>query len=277
MNQSRVSRMAHLPIKIKIYILGEQLAKKINAFKYCETSAKTGEGVKEAFEAAIISKLKEKLFWAVKLNDKEICEQLLLNGENVNESIEDNTSPLSEAARLDHHDIVKLLLKHHADINACNENGDSPFSLAAFSGHHDIVHLLLENGSKITSNEDKYGVKFISKLKADGYPEIVKLCIEKYGSSLLSITGKDGEYAAFKFLIELGVKCKPKIIKQNGPLLLSRASADGQFDAVKFLVDLKVDLNQRDRGGDTPLSLAAGGGHLKVGLGVKALAANPVL
>ena len=62
MNKSRVFRTAHIPIKIRIYILGEQLAKKINAFKYCETSAKTGEGVKEAFNAAIIATKKERLF-----------------------------------------------------------------------------------------------------------------------------------------------------------------------------------------------------------------------
>lgn len=40
------------PITIKE---GEKLAKKIKAFKYCETSAKSGEGVKEAFDAAIIA------------------------------------------------------------------------------------------------------------------------------------------------------------------------------------------------------------------------------
>ena len=71
MNQSRVSRSAHLPIKTKIYMLGEQLAKKINAFKYCETSAKSLEGVAEAFEAVIFAAGKEKLFGAVQRNDKE--------------------------------------------------------------------------------------------------------------------------------------------------------------------------------------------------------------
>ena len=66
---------------------------------------------------------------------KEVVQELMLNGANVEIHNENGHTPLMEAASAGHVDVAKILLEHGAGINThSNEFKESALTLACYKG-----------------------------------------------------------------------------------------------------------------------------------------------
>lgn len=80
---------------------------------------------------------------------KELVQQIIESGCNVNANSKRGSTALMAAAKSGHLELVKLLVSKSADINATNtDHNITPLIWAANCGHIEIVKFLLLNGAK---------------------------------------------------------------------------------------------------------------------------------
>jgi hypothetical protein len=141
-------------------------------------------------------------------NQKEVVQQIIKNGFNINTHAINGSTFLSNAARLKNKTLVEILLKNGAQLEQKNKNRFQTNALmeAASSGDVSIGKLLLEKGAKIDEvdiNNDpalNYAVFY-------GYTDFVAMLIEK-GADFR----KKGQ-SSFTPLMTAKARNFPKIIK----------------------------------------------------------------
>ena len=109
----------------------------------------------------MIAKNTTSLHLAVKSYNKEISENIITNGANVNAKDIIEWTPLHYAAQTGQKEIIELLIAKGADVNAKNNNGRTPLDIAT-------------NPEKLFKSEEfiellrKHGAKTGDELKAEG-------------------------------------------------------------------------------------------------------------
>jgi ankyrin repeat protein len=251
-----------------------------------------------------VSELKQRIFPAAKTGDVNKIEELLTFGIDVNTRDEVNDTPLIVAARNGRSDALKLLLEKGADLEARNDSrctaltcacekghteaarllatsaaninhknadGLTPLALAARGGHLELVTLLLSNGADIKYRTNN-GKTILSLAAAEGHAEVVKLLLEK-GAKVnaqdlergtpLTEAARNGRAEVAALLLNKGAEIKPKggtYLDKELILTALRNDAAG----AEALLTWGANANAQAESGDTPLTLAAGLGHLKV-------------
>ena len=236
------------------------------------------------------------LAYASKTGHPDTVTLLLKKGANIADRDRDGRTPLSYAAERGHLGILTLLLEKCADISGRDRNGRTALSYAAERGHLGILALLLEEGADIAQTDEKdrtllsYAAKggnlgtvaLLLEKGADvasrdtdgrtpssfaaegGHRDIVTLLL----GSGADITSTDNSrrtpmgYAAQEGfldtvmlpLLESGLPVDMK--DENGYTLLSYAAGRGNLSAVKTLLQKGAYIEQRDKRGRTPLSMA---------------------
>lgn len=109
----------------------------------------------------------------VKNKDIAAVENLLNNGENVNEKNSQGNTALHYAVATGNAEMVKLLLSHNADINAQNAKGWSPLSIAEKKNVGEVYNILED---KIASDKAAAQAKIDAAKKAE---EQAKVEIER--------------------------------------------------------------------------------------------------
>lgn len=109
----------------------------------------------------------------VKNKDIAAVENLLNNGENVNEKNSQGNTALHYAVATGNAEMVKLLLSHNADINAQNAKGWSPLSIAEKKNVGEVYNILED---KIASDKAAAQAKIDAAKKAE---EQAKIEIER--------------------------------------------------------------------------------------------------
>ncbi|KAL9607938.1 MAG: hypothetical protein Q9167_007199 [Letrouitia subvulpina] len=178
----------------------------------------------------------------------------LLLAENVDPNSRDNSgrTPLSLAALHGQEAIVRLLLVNSSiEINPKDSDGQTPLSLAALKGKENLVKLLLTNDSVAVSSKDVKG--------------LTALHLAIQGMELFMTKMPDPDYIALRSGSSGVWSDYQQILihrEENNRCRLLEAHHIPHLEVVEDrLANPKIDLNPRDRSGQTPLSIAASNGQ----------------
>ncbi|KAF5975633.1 ankyrin repeat-containing protein [Fusarium bulbicola] len=186
-----------------------------------------------------------------------------------------------------HVDVIKTLLDTGADPNLKDGDGLVPFAKAMRSNNLEIVRMLLDSGRDIMVDEpDKAGVTPFLRACLDGEKavpvihELLEKAKDKVdlnarlprddkenecGRTALIIAPfldreMEGSDSLFNLLLEHGADPNVPCAK-HGNTPLSKAAGRGHVQAIRKLLEFNAQPNIVSKRGFTPLSRAAGNGH----------------
>ncbi|KAL5088278.1 hypothetical protein Trisim1_006730 [Trichoderma cf. simile WF8] len=199
---------------------------------------------------------------AVALGLTEVMKLLIERGHNLNATDNHGLTPLSWASCGGQEDVVELLIIAGANLEVKDLNhGATPLFCAAAAGNAAVVKLLLEKGSDINAR-DFFSRTPLSFASLDGGKTTVELLRQSGGM----IDAKDG-FAYYRLsryysvddmkLLTSADKNENEATTQYSKLNhYNMPEIDSDVD-IYHLIDGSADLNAKDSGGRTLLSLAA--------------------
>ncbi|KAK5634650.1 hypothetical protein RRF57_010363 [Xylaria bambusicola] len=189
---------------------------------------------------------KSALGLAVNLGHEKMIRLLVEEGADIMfESLDDQMTPLEEAAACGSLQVFRLLLNRGSDMNHHAENGWSAIHFAAEEGHLEILDLLLTKGANVNA-------------------------INSFGVSPLHCAANGGHTSIVKLLLQRGAD--PHKSTCRGWTPLHYAAFKGYSDVVRSLVDISTP--SQDRQGWSALHLAVHGRHLGT---IRELLNSPIL
>jgi ankyrin repeat protein len=219
----------------------------------------------------------------------EIVRMLLETGNaDVNTPENGGLTPLGSAAQIGNIPIVTMLLATEGvNVNAVDSIfARAPICLAADCGYADVVRLLLETGKVDLDHNWAVQASFFWAVDR-GFDGVVRLLLQtgkvdvsatftSRGASALCQAARNGRVAIVKMFIESAFDNGGDGSEAEGARFdvrdescrrtaLGWAAHGGYADVIEVLLATgRVDIDSRDGGGQTPLSLAAQYGHTRV-------------
>jgi ankyrin repeat protein len=187
-------------------------------------------------------------------------------GADVNAKDRWGGTPLHYAAEEGHKEIAELLIAAGADVNE-RWAGTTPLHYAAFYGQNEIAELLIAKGADVNA-KDEYGYTPLHDAVDEGHKEVVGLLIAEGAD--VNAKGEDGETpldwaewvhdwhspedkAAKK---EITALLRKHGGKTGAEISIHKAAEIGNIEAIKDHLEAGVNVNARDRYGQTPLDAA---------------------
>ncbi len=191
--------------------------------------AATDEGRAEAI------RYKEKL----EVNLKESFSYLVEQGADINQDDEYSNSLVSLVLNEVNLSMLKLLIEQGLDIKALNDDEESLLHLAcSASKRTNIIAFLLQEGLDIKARN-------------------------KWGETPLLLYCEYGNVEGIQFLLENGAELKEVDDEENN-VLHNACWGSGNQDVISFLLKQGMDINTRNKNGQTPLLAASEGGNYKL-------------
>ncbi|XP_069113972.1 ankyrin repeat and SAM domain-containing protein 6-like [Argopecten irradians] len=183
------------------------------------------------------------LLSACEHGDIPSVQALMDEGQDVDSTDADETTPLQVAAANGHDHIVRLLLMRGAALDRRNVYGWTPLMQASRHGHANVVATLLQQRQADTNAKNRLGASSLTLAARGGHLQVVRLLVD-FGSDLNASGNSASGECEFT------------------PLL---AAAQHGHDAVlRFILDRGSDVNYRTPStGQSALMLAALNGHMK--------------
>jgi ankyrin repeat protein len=230
------------------------------------------------------------LHWAVRVDDLELAEMLIVAGANVSAATREGVKPLQLAAMNGNAAMLGKLIRAGADPNApLTQYGDTALMMAARTGKTDAITLLLETGAQVNAKETWGGTTALMWAASEGHPAAVKTlldhgadanarsnfvaaangrgfegrtpvaakpgaAVEEFASGSLTplmLTAREGDVESAELLVAAGADVNA--IAGDGKDALGLAIFNGNYDVASFLIDKKSNVNQADTQGFTPL------------------------
>lgn len=224
---------------------------------------------KHANLAAKDNEEKTPLLLAAQQGSEEVVRLLLDGGAAVEDKDKDGRTPLLAAALRGHEGIVRLLLREGADLAARDCFRNTPLINAASKGHETVVRLLLEKGAAPEARDSSGQTPLIAAADR-GHRDVVRLLLEKGANPEARRNNGDTALAAatseeVQELLSKAVaakELKTLLQYQSADDILLSSSRYGTTAIVEVLLDQnRGNIEARDKEGETPLILAARGGH----------------
>ena len=242
--------------------------------------------------AGIPGSQKDESVWgAARRGERQVVEQFLADGGDINARNDEGTTLLASASLVGAEAMVRYLLKQGADVNTTNNEDETALHEAAFLGQVKVAELLIAAGSDINarnqegltpldvsftewSYEMQGIVSFLSgilrvrlepeRVKA-GRIEVTRLLREnkaEHGSGLAAERAKAvgrmttrGDVAGLsQYLTDGG---DPNARDDKRITLLNLAALTGQTETARALLENRADANGTNDDGFTPLHSAA--------------------
>lgn len=176
-----------------------------------------------------VSEYESALILAIKSNDTQTAEALIVAGTYINGN--DETTPLREAAKQGQLHIMNLLLNKGANPKLPSEEKSTLTSDAASSGKVETLEFLLEKGIPLTECSSAYALKVMEVAARSGSLECVDF-LHKHG---------------FAFDYE----------SRSGVTIMHHAAMSGNTKLLSYLKSKKVPIDTVNAAGFTPLFMAA--------------------
>ncbi|HNY12085.1 MAG TPA: ankyrin repeat domain-containing protein, partial [Candidatus Wallbacteria bacterium] len=213
-----------------------------------------GEIAKLLIEAGAKVELKDKaagrkmLLQAICDGSTSEVKAVIGSGISINDTVENETTPLMKAVIADNFDMVDFLVKSGADINFENSRGESALSCSLPRGDHYSGHSS-RGGGRTVRNVNRRIVKYLISLGA--------LINKAVSGSVSRMADNDKNYE----LIELAVRSGADINFPDewGKTALMRAVwHEKNIKLAELLLNSGADVNAADNEGVTALMIAAG-------------------
>ena len=151
------------------------------------------------------------------------------------------TTPLHLASQFGHREACVALLDHGASLRLLSAGGDAALHIAARHGKEDVAQLFLQRQCDVTSHNST-------------------------GQTALHLAAEYGHFRLARALVAgLSGKLVTDLGDHEGNTPLHSAAVSDNFLALDaFLEPTALDVNTRNRNGETPLTLAAQHGSLRV-------------
>ena len=182
-------------------------------------------------------------------------------------------SPLTIAARNGHLSVVKVLLSSGIDIEARDDGNRTALYAAAAGNKPDVVRFLCESNAKVNILARHSSWSPLSGAIHEGYVEVVKVLL-KYGKGVdleMRIRGNTVLFDAVERnkpdIVQLLCESNAKVNIYGGLdskwTPLTKAAREGFTDVVKVLLKYGkgIDLEMRNKWGDSPLDVASSSKH----------------
>ena len=177
-------------------------------------------------------------------------------------------TPLHLACLEGYPETVQLLLDHGADIEARDGLQRTPLILSAESGNLRVAEILIDRGADMNAEAVRGYTALLWGVR-NKFEEYVDLLVSKKAAistemlpqafQMAVVAGMEG---LFQYAIDLG--CNVEEIKQQDPGLILPAAAGGSARIIEALIGYGFDPAQTDSDGWTPLHYAASEGHTGV-------------
>ena len=182
----------------------------------------------------------EDFFSAVKRDDAQAAQQLLVRGFDANTLDPQHQNGLSMAIREPSPKVAHMLIDWpKTDLNALSAQNESPLMLAALKGQLDLVEKMVKKGADV----NKTGWTPLHYAASTGQLKVISLLLENYayidaespnGTTPLMMASMYGTAAAVKLLLEEGAD--PLLRNQQGLTALQFAQRANRADSAGILV-----------------------------------------
>ena len=205
--------------------------------------------------------------------DISIVERLLKRGADVRALDRENRTPLHAAAYEGDCESVELLIQHGSDVHFADSRGWLPLHFAAAGKNVDNADILMENGSNITA-VDNNGRSALHVAARNGCRSMVELMIglgsdinasDFKGQTVLGAMDKCSSWTEYRGwdVLEYYLENDGDIYaidRATGRTTLHFAVTHQFVSTVDNLLDQGLELEARDKKGETPLLRAAASG-----------------
>jgi ankyrin repeat protein len=198
------------------------------------------------------------------VNNKVDIIALLLAAEGINIDIrnQQNMTPLHAAAEGGSKQVIELLLNRGADVNAVDNSGQTPLHIVLIMNEHgleEIVKLLFARGADINAQSDS-GTPLHNAV-GTGKVDIVSLFLNDKNINV-NLRGNEITMTPFELAEDLKYKEIVDLFSRHsealGLQLINEIRSDrSDISKIKNLIKRGADINVADRGGNTPLHVAA--------------------
>ncbi|XP_061529145.1 histone-lysine N-methyltransferase EHMT1a isoform X3 [Phycodurus eques] len=204
---------------------------------------------------------------------KEICHMLIQAGANLEMFDEEQRTPLMAACENNHLETVKYLIRAGAAINHKDVMGFTCLHLASKLGHYDIVQHLLSRTSKYINCQDEGGWTPITWAIEHKHKEVFYL-LQVKGADV-NIRDKEQNiclhWAALSGCADvtqalLDAQCDQNAVNVHGDLPIHVAARENHLECVTLFLCNGVNLNQKNREGQTALDCCIKGSKVWVAL-----------
>ena len=206
---------------------------------------------------------------------KEIVEQLIQHGAEVNQATTDGgATALMVASVSGHKEIVERLIQHRAEINqVTTDTGETALMWASGKGHEETVEQLIQHGADVNQARTVDGFTVLMAASQEGHEEIVERLIQNgakvnqattdNGTTALMAASQKGHKEIVERLIQHGAEVN-QARTDTGATALMAASEKGHKEIVERLIQLGAEVNQaRTVDGAAALMIASKNGHKK--------------
>ncbi|KAF3422214.1 hypothetical protein E2986_02757 [Frieseomelitta varia] len=188
---------------------------------------------------------------------------------------------LYEAVIKNEADTVRKVLKETVDVNSRNNYGRAPIHWAASRGNTEIIEMLIQAKCDIEA-KDKFGMRPLHMAARYGHRDAVKMLINAGASvsavnkkqhTLLMCAAQGNNVHVVEYLAEAVESLNGDATDCTGATALHHAASAGHPTMITALANVpRIELNARDKKGQTPVHYACTQEHLEavevlIGLG----------
>ena len=175
-------------------------------------------------------------------------------GVDVNAVSESGDTALLFAVQRGHAQIVTFLLKAGADVNCMDQDQLTPLALAAQQNRFDLVRMLVDAGADVGQESPDERV--------EGTATPLMSAAARGSQRSFDLLRPLSSPEAAEIADNLLKHARGKVSRVSRRLL--RSAREGDTESLQRLLELGVNLEAKDKGGETALILAAAYGHTDV-------------